>query len=285
MLTSNSAQSWSDFVHTTKRILAYPQSVQFFLLVKNTWPQLFHGPEVSSVPSSAPIPKPFRNKSLSADSIVGRMTGKEKQIQIFRNFVQTLQMFDLDDRIKAEYGKNTFRPIVHAELLLLNHLKTHGGFDASRFFSGWMYIGSSKPTCKLCDIYFQESRSGVDRRPCHSNLYICWRVPDVFPSQGQEALHSRQVMVDRILQRVRGDAFEMVRQKVPPQCKDNDSATFSATISLEERWTLDGSAADNDDLESIMGNIDISEAGQDFSDGYSSKDVYQIYKSAQLGTN
>lgn len=263
MLGMRSVECWSDLLHTTKRILAYPQSVQFFLLAHQRWPELFRKPTVSFILSSTPTRTPVRNKSLTAESIVGRMTRKEKQIQVFRAFVQTLQAFDLDDRIRSEYRKSSFAPIVHSEILMLNWLETNGGIEPSRFFKDWVYIGSSKPTCRLCDYYFQEHTSTVEHRSSHGNLYPSWRFPDVLPSQGLSVLDTRETMFNRVLQRVRKDAFDIVRKKVPPSCKEYDSNTFSATITLERYWTLDGSTAELDEVASVLGRIELSEAGED----------------------
>jgi hypothetical protein len=251
-------ECWSDLMHTIKRILAYPQSVQFFFIAKKKWPNLFDRFEVSVLPSSGSIPKPIRNKSLTAEGIIGRMTRKEKEIQTFRSFVKALQAFDLDERIKTAYRKPSFDPIVHSEVALLNWQETHDGISPERFFNGWMYIGSSKPVCKLCRHYFDEHGSGVECRSCHGNLYPSWRVPDVFPSQGPQAINSRQIMVDRVLQRVRKDAFDLVKRKTPPSCKADDSNTFSATVTLEERWTFNPSAGDIDEISSMLGNIDMA---------------------------
>jgi len=250
---------WSNLLHTINRILAYPKSVHFMMLAKQRWPQLFRKPRVSFVPSSERIRKPVRNKSLTADGIVGRMTRKEKQIKIFRDFVLSLQAYDLDHRIKAEYGRDSFKPHVHSEVLLLNWLEYHGGIDPARFFNGWMYIGGSKPMCKLCYYYFEEHKSGVEHRPCHGNLYPSWRIPDVLQSQGPAAVDARQIMVDRVLQRVRKDAFDVVRKKVMPTYKDDDSNTFSASVEIEERWTLESSAMDIDDTTTLVDQLSFAD--------------------------
>ncbi|KAH6603565.1 hypothetical protein Trco_008340 [Trichoderma cornu-damae] len=252
-----SMECWSEFLHTMRRILAYPQSIQFFFLAKKQWPDLFRQVRVSFIASSCPISKPIRNKSLTADGIVGRMTRKEEEIEIFRGFARALQAFDLDDRIKEEYRKSSFRPIVHSEVLLLNWIANQGQIASSRFFNDWMYIGGSKPMCKLCDYYFQEHRTGVEHRASHGNLYPSWRVPDVFPYQGKGASEARQVMVDKVLRRVRRDAFDIVRKKALPSVKGDDSNTFSAGVTLEEMWSLHGSDADVDDIASLLGQVDI----------------------------
>ncbi len=251
-MRSTSTECYAKFLHTTSRILAYPQSVQFLLMARDRWPILFDKPAITFHPSSRPFPKPIRNKSLTAEGIISRMTRKEKIMQIFKSFVKTLQLFELDNRIKREYHKDTFRPIVHSEVQLLNWLKNKGLIEPSRFFGDWMYIGSSKPVCKLCDYYFLEHKSGVEHRSSHGNLYAPWRLPDVYPSQGLDALNDRQVMLDRVLQRVRQDAFDIVRKKVPAQFKAEDSCTFSATVTLQERWTVE-TRTDIDDITSVLG--------------------------------
>ncbi|KAL7782778.1 hypothetical protein V8C37DRAFT_413850 [Trichoderma ceciliae] len=253
----SSMECWSKFFHTMRRILAYLQSTQFFLLAKERWPSLFQNVTVSFLSSSRPIAKPIRNKSLSADGIVNRMTRKEKEIQIFKTFVQTLQAFSLDDRIKEEYGRATFRPTVHSEVLLLNWVSSQGEVMPSRFFNGWMYIGSSKPTCKLCDYYFHEHRTNVEHRASHGNLYPSWRVPDVFPYQGKASIDARQIMVDRVLLRVRRDAFDIVRKKALPSIKGNDTNTFTAWVTLEDSWSLRRLETDVDDITSMMGEANI----------------------------
>lgn len=66
-------------------------------------------------------------------------------------------------------------------------------------------------------------------------------------------------MVNRVLSRVRKDAFDIVRKKIPPSCKADDSNTFSARVTLEGRWTLETAATDVDDIESLIGGMDINE--------------------------
>jgi hypothetical protein len=239
------------------RILAYPQSIRFFLLAKKHWPELFANFQVFFVPSSEPISRPRRNKSESAKLIIGRMTRKEKDIRIFTDFVNHLQIFDLDQRIKAEYEKDTFRPIVHSEVLLLNHLETNGGVANTRFFNGWKYIGTSKLTCKLCHYYFEEHRSKVQHRESHGNLYVSWRFPDVLQSQGEEGERRRQTMVDRILPRIRKEAFDLVKKRIPSSYKQDDSNTFSARMTFEN-WTWGSSSEDVEDAASVLGQVDLN---------------------------
>lgn len=247
---------WPEMRHMMNRLLAYRQSVEFFLRARTTWPQLFDEFQVFHIPSSQPMEKPTRIKSLSAENIVGRMTRKEKDIQIFRNFVKDLQLFDLDGRIQAEYGKANFRPIVHSEVLLLDWLQKNGGIASTRFFQGWKYIGASKPTCKLCHYYFEEHRSGVGHRSSHGNLYVSWRLPDVLQSQCPEAEAERQIMVDRVIVRIRKDAFDLVKKRVQPTYRAHDSVTSSARLTLQVTSGVDDAA-------SMVGQLELSDDSDD----------------------
>jgi hypothetical protein len=259
MLGHRSQECWSELQHTMSRILAYHHSVRFFLRASKEWPELFREFDVSFVPSSKPMAKPCRNKSLSAESIVGRMTSKVNIIAEFRKFVNSLQKFDLDERVKAEYRKDTFRPIVHSEVLLLNWLGSGANISSRKFFNGFKYIGSSKPSCMLCAYYFEEKRAGIGYRPSHGNLYVNWRVPDLLRSQGTAGEHARQIMVDRMLVRIRDGTFDLVKKKVPFAYKKHDSNTFSAMMTHQETWTVGGnSEADLDDATSLVGRMSLS---------------------------
>ncbi|KAK1658726.1 hypothetical protein BDP55DRAFT_681578 [Colletotrichum godetiae] len=252
-VTSNSSACWPETRHMVNRLLSYCKDIEFFILAKDNWPEIFRNFEILACPSSQPNKCPGRNKSMTAESIVGRMTRKEHLIERFRECVHDLQIMHLDQRIKTEYQKDNFRPIVHSEILLLNHLeKTAGSVSPTRFFKDWMYIGSSKPICRLCEYYFEEHRSGVEHRSSHKNLYISWRLPDVLRSEGDGGEERRQVMFDRLLQRIRKDAFDLVEKKVRPTLRNHDSITSSVSMTLQGNWS---EPSDISEVLSSMGSL------------------------------
>lgn len=258
-----SKECWSELQHAINRLLAYPQSIRFMLLAKEKWPQLFQRFDVSFIESSEPMKGPCRNASLSAFNIVGRLTRKEKEIEIFRRFAEELQGFELDELIKGQYKSRNFIPIVHSEVLLLDFLNRTGRLSPKNFFNGWMYIGASKPTCKLCDYYFKSfaeiNRIQVGYRHRHGNLYISWRVPDVLVSQGVEGENAREKMVNKILEKVRWDAFAIVRKKAPSLRKINDSNTLSRRLSAAGWEASTVMVDDVDDVASILGQVDLND--------------------------
>jgi hypothetical protein len=221
--------------------------VHYFFKARDNWPQLFqNNPRIVALPSSDLQDMPRRNKSLKAEGIVGRMTSNEKLMSIFKRFVEDLQIYDLDTRLVEAYNTNTAMA-VHSEVLLHHWLLTdHGKGEISPtiFFNSWPYIGSSKPTCKLCKYYFEESRTGVEVRASHPNLYPKWRLPDVYDFHGPDAVKRRQIILDRILQRVRTEVFNVIKKKSPLSYKHEDSNTWSATMHLDDRWTQNQTETD-----------------------------------------
>lgn len=247
------------------RLLAYRQAVSFFLRARAQWPQLFDAFSVTSLPSSkAGVRYPVRNKSLTADSIVGRLTRETKKITLFKEFAEKLRPYQLDERIKLEFTRDGFHPLVHAEVKMLNHIEFSGGVVPARFFKGWMYIGSSKPTCKLCHYYFLEHGTHVGHRSSHGNLYTNWRFPDVRSVQGEAALKKRAEMLEKLLRRVRTDAFTLLSGRTATH-RSHDSATSSARMTLEDKWSV---ASPADDLASIVGQLEIDDSdGEDLVEG------------------
>ena len=256
---------WPEMRHMVNRLLAYPEAIEFFFAAKDRWPELFQNPEVVFSKSSKPIsPRPGRNKSYNAAGIVGRMTRKPKDIEIFRNLVAELQLYSLDERIKSQFEKNTFHPVVHSEVNLLHTLDGQGLLRPEIFFQGLMYVGSSKPPCRLCEYYFEEHKSGVGLRKGHKNLYTSWRVPDVLQIEGRAGEEKRQVMIDRILTRVRKDAFDLIRKRVRPAYRDHDSATSSAKLTHAHPRIAD---VGPDDLISTMGSMSVMGSDDEWEGG------------------
>lgn len=245
-------ECWPEFRHAANRLLAYQQAIEFFRRAENSWPKLFKEVEITFLPSSIQWDRPLRNRSSTAEVIVTRMTHKAHQIEFFRDFVKDLQPINLDERIEAERRNKEFRPIVHAEVLLLDDLVKRRSASNNSFFGGWMYIGSSKPTCKLCNYYFEASRLGVRCRPTHANLYLNWRLPDVLVTQGAEGEKRRRVEMDRVVEAIRKEVFNLVQKKSRPTYRRHDSVTSTARITIDDQWST---VQDDEEISSTLGKL------------------------------
>ncbi len=234
----NGKTCWSTVQHAAARLVSYKYAVETLILAHHIWAEtdLFLDFDVEFVPSSARHKYPAKMQAQPASEIIGRMTSSDR-LPEYRAHAVELEKHDLEKRIQEQW-KYKFRPVVHAEVLLLDWMmNTEGGIGSARFFKQYRYIGSSKPTCRLCSYYFDTAARSVGVRPSHGNIYYPWRLPDVRRREGEDT-NSPEVqrcqenwhrVMLKIKERVCGDGLQLLEEKVSYK-KDHDSNTFTTRI-------------------------------------------------------
>lgn len=275
------SEKWSELRHKAGRLLSYLRVAKSLVSMPKRWPELFDNPKVTYVCSSVPAVCPLRGKrsvdKLTANAIIGRMTSDPGKQEEYRGYAEILQNMGLDKALQSETEKMKFRPIVHAEVLLLESLESDGGTHSSKFFSGYRYIGCSKPTCKLCCHYFSVHPSGVAVRQSHHNIYVPWRMPDIYEDQGRKAENGRKELMNKVLSQVRIDTFRVLREKLAEgrRYDSNTDSTYprgstsigypthieDLTLSLRN---LDVQSYDREEETSVIGEASSLEEGEKF---------------------
>jgi hypothetical protein len=230
---AGNTEPWRDLQHHSSRLLAYRRAVEALWDSGSMWPSLLDTFEVTCIPSSIKASNPLNASPQTASEILTRMipSSFEKKAR-YLDLAETMQQnFELDKVIEDEWTSNSFRPIVHAEILVHNWLEKTGGTRPERFFRNWQYVGCSKPVCKLCHYYFSSHPSGVQIRGTHGNLYRSWRMPDYADVCGlrtkEEALAKRH----EILQSIMGNLRQCVLRTLSEKSTDSrpcDSNTISS---------------------------------------------------------
>lgn len=266
---SGERSPWAELRHSSGRLLSYYQASRSLIEARKKWERLFEEFEIKFVRSSTQINNPINDRKANAEAIIGRMTSDKTEMQQYRDHAEDLQRFQLDVRIKNEAAKPTFKPLVHAEVLIHQSLLDEFGQDgprSSHFFNGYRYIGSSKPTCRLCDYYFMASATGIDVRKTHRNLYINWRTPDVYAHQGEGASKRRQQVLIKVLNRVREDAFRTLAEKISER-KNHDSNTDPTFPALNHGTSMGSDGgwhdADLDDVAASMCQLDLRDSSRE----------------------
>lgn len=245
---------WAEMRHAAGRLLSYYEGVETLIEAREQpeWAQLFYDFEIVCVASSEPHPNPIvgPRKSVGAADILGRMTASldQSKLATFTAGANDLQRFGLDDNIRKQTSNKSFRPIVHAEVLLHSSIRD---VEDLRYFGGWRYIGASKPTCRLCEYYFQAvfriTGDQVHVRKSHRNLYINWRAPDANGHKAGTPDQREKILNDMILY-VRQDTFQTLRDKTGER-KRYDSNTSRTYI--RKGFDLEVSSVSEDDLDEI----------------------------------
>ena len=194
------------------------------------------------------------------------MGGPKATVDAHQRHTDTLQPLGLDDRIKQRVKPGHFRPIVHAEVHLLDSvLRDRARAEADgdgplRFFNEAEfggYIGSSKPTCLLCRLYFEGHPSGVGCRETHGNLYYNWRAPDVMEGEGEEAAAAARAILEGMLKKVRAETARAITARSSTRKKhDSWDTPSNPLLSTVAGSTVRGA----DDMASWLGRVNLDSA-------------------------
>ncbi|KXJ87928.1 hypothetical protein Micbo1qcDRAFT_236116 [Microdochium bolleyi] len=194
------------------RLRAYHVSTQSIISAHNCWPHLFEDVRIVTVPSSTPYLNPLiKGKTVTASQMLGRMVAPT-EIELRRAEAKQLERFGLDNIFHTACNAESFTPLVHGEVLVHDFVSTYllENPDTS-YCHGLRYVGSSKPTCRLCSYYFYEV-GDVGVRESHGNLYSRWRAPDVFD---EEAAKRRDGILNAMVEMIRKDALRTLSSKLP----------------------------------------------------------------------
>ncbi|KAM7203129.1 hypothetical protein V8F20_004071 [Naviculisporaceae sp. PSN 640] len=227
----NNRTPWSELRHHLGRLQSYSIAVTVLISIRRHRPALFEDFTVVAVPSIRPM-EDTPNIRRSADGIVKRMPSNIQTA--YRPCSSYLGSLGLDETIKKAAKPGNFKPIVHCEVNLFDSIlrENQSSEDDLPFYgeATWgRYIGCSKPTCRLCALYFAGHPTQVKVRASHGNVYYKWRVPDIFEGEGeridgeQKARKQRDDILEGMIKQVRNGLLEVLGGMV--NRKKHDSLT------------------------------------------------------------
>ncbi|KAJ4137419.1 hypothetical protein NW768_003006 [Fusarium equiseti] len=259
-----SFECWSELRHVISRLKGYEKIVQHFINSEKIWPELFEEFVVIPIPSTKPESNPLGRKSENADAIIGRMCSDSASKERYLSHARSLEWVNLDDRVKNQCTRPSFKPYVHSEILVLEWIMARSN---AVFFRDWRYIGSSKGACQLCRYYFDATgqHGNIKTRPSHGNLYVNWRFPDIPELEESFGRTRRQTILNSMMIEIREDAFRILVEK-SSKGKRHDSSTHPLTSVLYASTDVrtDGGTRDLPDID---------ELGESFAKGLSLKSV------------
>ncbi|OHE99941.1 hypothetical protein CORC01_04842 [Colletotrichum orchidophilum] len=233
------SERWFELQHFIGRLSSYHGAVRAILSGRRRLhPGLFENFEVLWLPSSKPMPNPMdslhdyirvekQQEKRSSKNIIRRMMSESAERSVILEHAETLQVCGLDEHISRQCQKSTFSPIIHCEILILQYLcQEYRGDHHVPFFNDARYIGCSKPTCRLCEYYFNAHNGGIQVRSGHKNVYSNWTIPNIFAAGSAEATE-RDNLIDKVIAKIREDALRALREKVSDG-KRYDSNTYSS---------------------------------------------------------
>ncbi|KAK4664086.1 uncharacterized protein QC763_500040 [Podospora pseudopauciseta] len=238
---------WTEVYHSLGHLQSYTIAVAIFITARQRWPELFDpGFKVIHVPSSTPAPPPSIRGS--PERILSRLTTDKAVLKTFKESTTDAaghqsHLIDLTTELESTIRSKCkkFHPIVHAEVHLADHilreLRTNN--SGLRFYNEaafGRYIGTSKPTCRLCHLYFDcpllSSTGRIQVRSSSHNYYHNWRVPHVYPEDGAEAERMRNKVMEWMIENVKPEAVRTVVERFAVR-NGHDSNTYPSVPDTE----------------------------------------------------
>ncbi|SPO01785.1 uncharacterized protein DNG_04458 [Cephalotrichum gorgonifer] len=246
---------WTEMCHISDRLKAYKGAIDSMFIARDNWPELFETFEVRFIPSSSRMGNVLAGGAKTAAQLVRVCTSDKNILPELEASVATLQnMHDIDDIINQTWTGG-IKPVIHSEVQLHSWLESTGRTHPERFFGRYKFIGSSKPTCKLCSFYFDEHGTDVKVLPSHRNIYLQWRMPDVLdygsPDDLEERKNVRKDLLHKIKKRVVADIVRTIKEKRA----DSQNHDSTDQRGRDLRSYLNASVADT--MSSAMDNLSI----------------------------
>lgn len=204
---------WTEMCHISDRLKAYKSAIDTIFIARDNWPELFDDFEVRFVPSPTKSPNPLTAKPRTSAQLIQVTTSHEALFPRIKRDLADLQQKHNIDQVIADEWQHGLKPTVHAEVQIYSWLESSGGTRPGRFFGGYKFIGSSKPTCKLCSYFFDECGTDIRVRPSHRNLYTSWRMPDVYDYE-PEGETRRYDIIHKIKRRIVSDIVRTINEKL-----------------------------------------------------------------------
>ncbi|KAK4167027.1 hypothetical protein QBC43DRAFT_312792 [Cladorrhinum sp. PSN259] len=256
---------WTELFHGIGRLESYSITVKVFLAARHRWPELFEHFQVSHIPTTEPADTPSIRRSCMG--IIKRLTTDPTVLDAFNahaNAGQSDFVKELDKEIAKRVKPKNFQPIVHAEVNLSNdiiqderHPQSVDG-DRVRFYNEanfGRYIGCSKPSCRLCELYFQApSGPNMRVRSGHHNLYYNWRAPDLDPQDGSAGAAARNKVLEWMVQSIKAQAAQTIKQRFAMR-NPHDSNTIPSNPLTTDYSVITMADGANWDMVSTFGQM------------------------------
>ncbi|KAF8858779.1 hypothetical protein BDZ45DRAFT_553483, partial [Acephala macrosclerotiorum] len=185
-------------------------------------PVLFDDFEVSRIKSSEQSPPPLQERNPTLREIAGRMLRNPSEISHYREALDELDAkFGLSQQLRDQCTSSTWRPRVHAELLVLDLFYT----QEFEFVDNDRFIACSKPACYCCYHYIKAHPGGFEVPASHSNCFLKWKAPDIYDSSRQILVKTREDILNAMTEDIRREALNQIRERRGPRTYRPDSLT------------------------------------------------------------
>ena len=213
-------KSFTQVRHCIGRLDSWSRASKCLVNTMQASPGLLQNWRVETIKTPKPQPNPLTDIKTTLKVALAQMI-PDLDIDRFLDLVQSVpdgQSKELAPTFQSICRHRNFQPIVHAELLMMEHFYIRN----LQFANEERYIACSNPSCYCCDLYTRLHPGDFVPRSCHGNVWISWHLPPRSTIQQQAA--SDQLWL-QLTPHIRQDVLAVVMSRAGGGKRLPDSTT------------------------------------------------------------
>ena len=226
-----SGSAWSNICHWIGRFQSWVRAIKVLICYVKEHPQdikNFQTGFVKHPEDLESLVRPDADQKTHLRGVLERMLPKdkdraEKAFKILQDHPKPIrEKIDLVFKDLYGDGDKSFTPRCHAELMILEYFWV----KKLPFFHDIRYVGSSKPSCYCCDLYFRSHPSDITTRATHGNVWPKWCLPPGLKQRNSERLQwDYKNMLKRMTEEIESDVLTSIESDLPRRKRVQDSTT------------------------------------------------------------
>ena len=218
--------------HLIGRLGSYHKAAKVLVAASLKLPRLFDNFKIDKrvSPNLCPLPQLTDNLTTLKGILTRMLSYGHSRLAQYQEALEFMDSkFGVYDRFLQILSKDTFRPRVHAELILLEFFhENHMSFvDNDRF------IACSKPACYCCYHYINVHPGNFVLPSSHGVRYLNWRPPNPHVENLSDKKHQRDIL-NKMAEVIRRDALHQIEQRRGPGTWRSDSTTGISTSGRQQ---------------------------------------------------
>ncbi|KAI1813515.1 hypothetical protein GGS20DRAFT_586459 [Poronia punctata] len=196
--------------------------------------------DVQSIEQQPVVTRPDAESDISIRGIMNRMLPKGVLLSE-PEYMEAAELMNsrhqIVEKFRKFYDDKDFKPVIHAEIQVLEHFWDRQPQKRRRFLGGILgedrYIGCSKSACYCCHLYIASHPAACVVPQTSRKAYINWGLR-ALPAGSLDADFPHQLeMVNNINQTIRKEALDQIRRKASASAWHPDSQTgFTPTAPM-----------------------------------------------------
>jgi len=166
--------------------------------------------------------RPDVDPNITMHAIMKRMLPKGEMLKPqYRDAASVMNdKYGIVDGFKKQYGDKNFKPLIHAEVQVLEHFwasdknNRNEKNQGRQFLDDDRFIGCSKPACYCCHLYFESHPARCVVPQTSKKVYPNWGLKALSngPQDDDYYIHQRDIL-NKMVQRIRDDALDQILRK------------------------------------------------------------------------